>query len=286
MHRGSPIDRPLAWLTAVLLLLAACGSQAPAATPTDDPADVAAAPADAEDPPTSDADRPAPDPTDATVRSPTSGRDPRAARVAEAPAGAQDAADTPMAQAAGDPAPTRAVTDPGWDPFATVAGIELVHPSPRVEMIGFHESNHQGARQLDVLASAVAPMTLESRDRGTGSRSAADIVVDPGRELRAPVSGVVLRAGTYVLYCDHSDDFVVIAPDARPEWEVKLLHIDGVRVAAGDRVEAGITVLAPRPTRLPFDSQVDEHSAEPSWPHVHLEVVDPSIPSGSSGSDC
>lgn len=274
-------------MTAVLLLLAACGSQAPAATPTGDPADVAAGPADAGDPPTSDAETRAPDPVDAAVRTPPAPPGPRPARVAETPAEAQvPEEDPPVAQAAGDPTSTRVVTDPGWSPFATVAGIELVHPSSRVEMIGFHESNHQGARQLDVLADAVAPMTLESRDRETGSRSAADVVVDPGRELRAPVSGVVLRAGTYVLYCDHSDDYVVIAPDAEPDWEVKLLHIDGVQVAAGDRVEAGVTVLAPRPTQLPFESQVDEHTAEPSWPHVHIEVVDPSIPSGSSGRDC
>jgi hypothetical protein len=119
------------------------------------------------------------------------------------------------------------------------------------------------------------------------SRTAADIVVDPEGPIRAPVTGTVLRAGTYVLYCEHADDYAVIEPDARPGWEVKVLHIDGVRVSAGDRVEAGVTELAPRPTPLPFASQVDEHTAEPSWPHVHIEVVDPSIPNPPSGrSSC
>ncbi len=70
----------------------------------------------------------------------------------------------------------------------------------------------------------------------------------------------------------------MIEPDARPGWEVKLLHIDGVQVQAGQRVEAGVTVIAPRPTILPFGSQVDDHTAEPAWPHVHIEIVDPSIP--------
>ena len=79
-------------------------------------------------------------------------------------------------------------------------------------------------------------------------------------------------------YCEHRDDYAVIDPDGRPGWEVKLLHIDGVQVEAGQRVEAGVTVVAPRPTRLPFGSQVDDHTGTPPWPHVHVEVVDPSIP--------
>lgn len=181
----------------------------------------------------------------------------------------------------------RAVHRPGWSPFATVGGVTLVHPSDAIERVAFHESNHDGARQMEVLSSAAGVFTLESRERGTGSRSAVDVVVSPGSEIRAPVTGTVVRAGTYVLYCEHSDDFAVIQPDARPDWEVKVLHIDGVRVSAGDRVEAGRTVLAGGPTPLPFASQVDEHTFEPSWPHVHIEVVDPSIPDRPSpGGGC
>jgi hypothetical protein len=60
---------------------------------------------------------------------------------------------------------------------------------------------------------------------------------------------------------------------------VKILHIDGVQVARGDRVVAGETVVAARPTLLPFPSQVDElATAKPPWPHVHIEVVDPTLP--------
>ncbi len=172
-------------------------------------------------------------------------------------------------------------------PFATFAEVTLLHPSVNIERIGFHESNHDGARQLEPTPTAFNVLTLASRDRGTGSRTAADIVVEPGTEIRAPVTGTVVRAGGYILYCDHNDDFVVIEPDARPGWEVKLLHIDGVMVSAGDRVEAGVTVLAPAATQLPFDSQVDEFTGEPSWPHVHLELVDPSIPDRpSTGGGC
>ena len=141
---------------------------------------------------------------------------------------------------------------------------------------------------MAVLPTAVQPVTLESRERLSGSRSAADVVVDPTAAIRSPVTGTVKRAGTYVLYCRYSDDYVVIEPDARPGWEVKILHIDGEQVSPGQRVEAGLTLLAPRATPLPFESQVDElRSADPAWPHVHIEVVDPSVPNvPSPGGGC
>jgi hypothetical protein len=140
---------------------------------------------------------------------------------------------------------------------------------------------------MTVLGTAVAPATLEGRERLTTSRTAADVVSDPQVEIRAPVTGRVKRAGSYVLYCKYSDDFVVIEPDDHPGWEVKLLHIDGEAVSAGQRVEAGETIIAPRPTKLPFESQVDELSDGEAWPHVHIEVVDPSIPNRPSpGSGC
>jgi hypothetical protein len=169
-------------------------------------------------------------------------------------------------------------TDQAFTPFATVGGITLQHPARHVERVGFHQSNHEGAQIQEVLPTAVRPTTLDSRDRLTDARTAADVVVEPGSEIRAPVSGVVKRSGHYVLYCKYSDDFLVIEPDAHPGWEVKLLHIDGVMVGPGARVEAGVTVVAPRATQLPFESQVDEvRTEDPAWPHVHIEVVDPSI---------
>jgi hypothetical protein len=186
------------------------------------------------------------------------------------------------------PAPPRVVTEQPWTPFATVGGITLSHPSRRVERVAFHQSTHDGARQLEPLPTTIAPFTLESRGRETGLRTAADVVVDPAVEIRSPVTGRVLRGGTYVLYCDYSDDYVVIEPDGHPGWEVKILHIDGVQVRADERVTAGRTVLAPRPTQLPFGSQVDEtRTAEPAWPHTHIEVVDPAIPDRPSpGGGC
>ena len=176
------------------------------------------------------------------------------------------------------PPPPRSVHEPAGAPFAVTHGVTLVHPADRVERVAFHQSNHDGARELQPLDTAVNPFILESRERDTPPTTATDIVVDPEGAIRSPVTGTVKRAGGYTLYCKYRDDYVVIAPDAAPHLEVKLLHIDGVQVRAGQRVIAGETLLAPRPTPLPFESQVDEvATAAPAWPHVHLEVVDPSI---------
>jgi murein DD-endopeptidase MepM/ murein hydrolase activator NlpD len=188
------------------------------------------------------------------------------------------------------PTPTarpRTVVEQAFVPFAEVGGVTLHHPAKRVERVGFHQSNHEGARELEVRGSAVRAHLLKSRERLTSSRTAADIVVDPDAEIRAPVTGMVKRAGGYVLYCRYNDDYAVIEPDGHPGWEVKLLHIDGVQVRPGQRVTAGETVMAPRATKLPFKSQVDKITAKPAWPHVHVEVVDPTIPNVvSPGSEC
>lgn len=184
--------------------------------------------------------------------------------------------------AAPPPAPTRG-TGTGFQPYARASGALLVHPAAAVELIGLHESGHDGGKQQDPTAGAVRAFTMASRYRGTGSRTAADIVVAPDTEIRSPVTGTVKSAGPYVLYCRYLDHKAVIQPDGLPHLEVTVLHMDGMQVQAGDRVEAGLTVLAPRARPLPFASQVDDHTGRPAWPHVHVEVLDPSIPDRPSG---
>jgi hypothetical protein len=182
----------------------------------------------------------------------------------------------------------RTLTATGWQPYASVGPVTLHAPGDVVEVVGFHESGHDGAQpQQSVAGAPVRSMVLPSRNRGTHPQGAADIVVDPSREVRSPVSGRVVRGGSYVLYCKHTDNYLVVEPDARPGWEVKVLHFEGLRVAVGARVEAGVTVIGSRARLLPFRSQVDEHTVAPHWPHVHVEVVDPSIPDRpGSGPGC
>lgn len=189
------------------------------------------------------------------------------------------------------PAPSplpRVVHEQPYTPFARAGSVILHHPSRRIEHVGFHESNHDGARQMRILDTTVVPLVLETRERLTGSHTAADIVTDPGEPIRSPVTGTVIRGGSYVLYCDTPDHFVVIEPDAQPGWEVKILHMNDLRVRKGQRVTAGQTLLSSGAHQLPFESQVDEMAtAGPAWPHVHVEVVDPSIPDRPSpGGGC
>jgi hypothetical protein len=173
-----------------------------------------------------------------------------------------------------------------WVPYATAGPVTLHHPSDRVEAIGFHESGHDGSQAQAPVTGAARWFLQETRDRGTGPQTAADIVVEPDREVRVPVTGTVLRAGSYTLYCDHVDQYAVIEPDARPGWEVKVFHIEGLALTRGQRVEAGVTRLAARARVLPFASTVEEDTALPPWPHVHVEVVDPSIPDRPTGPGC
>ncbi len=159
-------------------------------------------------------------------------------------------------------------------------------PGDVVELVGLHQSGHDGAQVQAPSDSGLPVVLLDDRGRDTGSAGAADVVVDPSLEVRSPVTGRVVRGGTYTLYCDHVDEFLVVEPDARPGWEVKVLHVVGLQVAVGDRVEAGVTPVASRARVLPFASQVDERTGTPAWPHVHVEVVDPAVVDRPSGGSC
>lgn len=178
------------------------------------------------------------------------------------------------------------MTKTGWGPYATVGPVTLHLPGDVVEVVGLHQSGHDGAQQQQPVKGAGRIGLMDSRARDTNPQGAADIIVDPTLEVRAPVTGTVLRAGTYTLYCDHVDQYLIIEPDARPGWEVKLLHFEGLAVSKADRVQAGVTVVGSRARVLPFSSQVDKHTVAPHWPHVHVEVVDPSVPDRPSGGSC
>lgn len=184
------------------------------------------------------------------------------------------------------PHPPRVIYDQAWVPYATAGPVTLLHPADRVEAIGFHQSGQDGAQRQTAASGAARWFVQEDRGRDTDPQGAADIVVEPDREIRAPVTGTVIRAGTYTLYCDKVDQYAVIEPDARPGWEVKVIHIEGLAVAKGQRVEAGVTRIAARARVLPFASTVNDDTAVPAWPHVQIEVVDPTVHDRPTGPGC
>ncbi len=184
------------------------------------------------------------------------------------------------------PHPGRLLYEQAWVPYAVAGPVTLHHPSDHVEAIGFHQSGHDGAQHQSSVPGSARWFVQEDRGRDTDPQGAADIVVEPDREIRAPVTGTVIRAGTYTLYCDKVDQYAVIEPDARPGWEVKVFHVEGLALSSGQRVEAGVTRLAARARVLPFASTVNDDTALPAWPHVHVEVVDPSVPDRPTGPGC
>ena len=174
-------------------------------------------------------------------------------------------------------------------PLATVpdaGGLVIANPAVALEMAGFHQSSHPGALAMAAVGGVgLESSVMDSRNRGTVATGAIDIAVHPLVSIHAPVSGSVVRAGEYLLYCTYGDGFVVINPDDRPDLEVKVLHVQDVAVSPGDRVEVGDRI-AGYASVFPFRSQVDDLTAEPSWPHVHIEVVDPSVPRNRSSGSC
>lgn len=172
--------------------------------------------------------------------------------------------------------------------FATVAKQELVLPGD-VRGVGFHESGSGAAlamspvgRREDTLnperiAQAAGGgnadgtyMVLPTRHRGGGATTAVDISMPEAEKVVSPVTGTVKAVSPYNLYGTTPDMIVEIQPEGRPELLVRMMHIDGVGIQAGERVQAGKSVVAAEPRRLPFPSQIDRFAGE--YPHVHIEV--------------
>jgi biotin carboxyl carrier protein len=182
--------------------------------------------------------------------------------------------------------------DPGWSEqhetpephaFARIGELDLLTPTARPLLVGFHEAGGPSPLPLEPLGERRAPeeaigrldvshAILGSRGRGTSPTSAVDIVVRPGEEVLSPVTGTVASVSRYVLYGSATDVIVVLRPDDAPDLLVKVLHVEGVVVSPGDKVAAGETVVAGSGRILPFSSQVDRIVGE-RLPHVHIEVV-------------
>jgi murein DD-endopeptidase MepM/ murein hydrolase activator NlpD len=190
---------------------------------------------------------------------------------AEADTEAADDADSEAAEAAEgagegeevDPADRTAV-------FAQVGDLELRMPSHAVVVHGFHEASNRTSFAMTPVGDE--PRVLPSRGRPAPATSAVDIVLVDDEPVRSPVTGTVEVAESFHVYGKHPDRRIVLVPDDAPELRVVVLHVTGVAVTAGDRVEAGVSVLAESARRFPFRSQIDDETAPDAWPHVHYEV--------------
>lgn len=208
---------------------------------------------------------------------------PVAAAAAEAPpSGHPSVADTALGPEIREapPATARAIPDPEESVvrapavIARVQGVEIVDVSTQTLTIGFHEGATRSLTLEPILSvpeGTPEPVVMPSRGRGTSATSAIDIAVPEDVAVTAPVGGEVVEANEYGLYGSTSDFLVTIAPEEAPHLRVRLFHLEAPKVAVGDIVVAGETVIAERSRVLPFSSQIDRLTG---WraPHVHLQV--------------
>jgi hypothetical protein len=186
----------------------------------------------------------------------------------DAAAAAADGAEVEPADGAGegeevDPADRTEV-------FAQVGDLALRLPSHAVVVHGFHEASNRTSFAMTPVGDE--PRVLPSRGRPAPATSAVDIVLVDDEPVRSPITGTVEVAESFHVYGKHPDRRIVLVPDDAPELRVVVLHVIGVAVTAGDRVEAGVSMLAESARRFPFRSQIDDETAPDAWPHVHYEV--------------
>lgn len=115
----------------------------------------------------------------------------------------------------------------------------------------------------------------------TDMDTSIDVGAPAGTVLRAPVSGEVVLVKDYLLYNEVPDVEIHIRPDGRDDLDVVLIHTEGPLVAAGDRVEAGITELSHvRDIATPLvDVQLYFYTAgDDPGNHVHVQVNDANYP--------
>ncbi len=130
-------------------------------------------------------------------------------------------------------------------------------------------------------------LRLWRSNRGGEPNTAADIGADAGTAVWAPVTGTVVAVRPYVLYGAYDDYEIHIRPDAWPDIDLVLIHVDDVSVEPGDRVLAGATrIAAVRLMSDKIDMQLGEYTAN-GGDHVHLqlnEIVDPDSLAGPEES--
>jgi biotin carboxyl carrier protein len=204
--------------------------------------------------------------------------------------GARTSTEVPQAQPVLDPEERRqAEASAGTPVFASFGPMELHLPALDPVVVGFHEASSDEALALAPVGEVasndnttkfepprevegVEYRVLASRGRVHSATSAVDVVMREDEPVLAPVTGTVTEVEEYVLYGNHRDVRIEIAPAEAPDLRIVLIHVADVEVEEGDEVEAGDTVLAGTARPFPFGSQIDRFTEPDRWPHVHLEV--------------
>jgi hypothetical protein len=218
------------------------------------------------------------------------GPTPGAGTLPTAPPGTTSTDAAPADPEDGVPADDEVAASERTPPLAHLGDLELWSPSAEPLVVGYHEATHVSAEPVVPLGrltddhnttrtdlpsddpAGVPYVVQASRGRAAGPTSAIDVVVTEGTTVLAPVTGTVADVRSYVLYGSHQDLRVEIVPDSRPDLRLVVIHLDGVEVAAGDRVVGGVTPIAATARAFPFSSHIDRETEPDRHPHVHLEL--------------
>ena len=200
-----------------------------------------------------------------------------------------------------DPAPTA-----GRNPtplLATYSGIDIRLPidAPSITQLAFHQASAgTGAVHLDSLVADADMKTAEQRkavqpaanaadlpggvwtgtclrlwrSNGVGPPdTAVDVGADAGTAVRSPVTGTVLQVKPYKLYEQYDDFEIHIQPEGREGLELVMIHIDGITIAPGDRVVAGVTQVGSvrRLSDRIGDMQLAGYTTN-GGDHTHLQI--------------
>jgi uncharacterized repeat protein (TIGR01451 family) len=152
--------------------------------------------------------------------------------------------------------------------FGLAGTLPLVELTAATVGYGYHQSLFGSAIGVRPFGEHVV---MSSRNRGTGSTTAADIVMPSGARVRAPVTGDVVTVKRYLLYCERPDWKVVIRPDSDPSLRVLILHLGQPGVEKGEEVTGGVSRLG-RARPMDWSDSQKNHYFPARYPHVHVEV--------------
>lgn len=212
-----------------------------------------------------------------------------------------DASDTPLAVAESVPAPSAAIDREGATPFfASYRSLHLRLPVDPADLtaLAFHQAAGSSALHLTSLVpdadmdlaaelNAVPDagdtgaatnvwdgvcLRLWRTNRGGEPDTAVDAGAEPGAAVWSPVTGTVVAVRPYRLYDAYDDYEIHIRPDGWDTVDVVLIHVDDVRVKAGDPVAAGLTRLASvRKMSDKIEIQLGGYTAN-GGDHVHMQL--------------
>lgn len=175
--------------------------------------------------------------------------------------------------------------------FAVIAaeGISLRLPASTSDIIGigYHQAYNPRAAALEsrltvtenATRASISRMSragrprvfqMASRGRGSAPTSSVDVAVKEGTPVKSPVSGKVAAVEPYLLYGRYDDVRIDLLPKGNSRIKISIVHLDRPAITVGQRVEAGVTVLAV-PRRLPVNSQIDQYLGQIT-DHIHLQI--------------